>query len=576
MIRRATNRRREKPTPMSENLPAAPKPAQAVITFVGQNFDISGSLVGRQSASEGFLRAYAKHGGADPFVCFTTASAEIDAFKKFIALHAPAGTKAEGILATEMMKVAATGTLYRPGPDLGYFAWLRRGLGQRSFSVCGVNHTLSDQPAATAIGNILVAPTQEWDALVCTSTASKAAVVRILEEYGAYLGQLTGGAVKSRVQLPLIPLGVDCAAFAPEEGDAAARAQQRARLGIAEDEIVVLYVGRFNHVEKSNPTPMYLAADQAATRTGRKVRLVQSGWFPTKDMEQGFRQLASTVAPNVNHQFVDGRLPENRRVWFAADIFMSLSDNVQESFGLTPIEAMAAGLPVVVSDWDGYRDSVRDGVDGYRIPTLMPPPGMGEALAFIYAGGYGGHDVMCGGASQSTAVHAGSAATALIRMIDDMGLRRSMGAAGRARARELYDWPVIVRAYQALWAELAERRKAAPEMVPPAKGRAVRPMAQDPFALFREFPTQFLLPATRLVLISGIDAALAQGLARLPIATPLRAFLLDDAGLARMIAQLARGPATLQQLLDAFPPAQRQPVWYTAGWLAKTGMARWE
>ena len=28
---------------------------------------------------------------------------------------------------------------------------------------------------------------------------------------------------------------------------------------------------------------------------------------------------------------------------------------------------MAAGLPVVVSDWDGYRDTVRDGVDGFRI-----------------------------------------------------------------------------------------------------------------------------------------------------------------------------------------------------------------
>ena len=26
---------------------------------------------------------------------------------------------------------------------------------------------------------------------------------------------------------------------------------------------------------------------------------------------------------------------------------------------------MAAGLPLVVSDWSGYRDLVRDGVDGF-------------------------------------------------------------------------------------------------------------------------------------------------------------------------------------------------------------------
>jgi len=552
------------------------KPAQAVIVYVGQNYDISGALVGRQSASEGFLRAYVKHGGADPFVCFSTASQEIDAFKKFVAQHAPSGTRAEGLLPTEMTKLPATGTLFRPGPDLGYFAWLRRGLGQRGFSICGVNHTLSDQPAMAAIGGLLTGPVQEWDALVCTSAASKAAVLRILDEYAAYLGALTGGTAKIRPQLPLIPLGVDCDALLPAEGDAQARAQQRARLEIAEDEMVLLYLGRFNHVEKSNPIAMYMAAEQAAGRTGKKIRLLQVGWFPTAEMEQGFRQAAATLSPNVKHQFLDGRQTENRRAWFAADIFVSLSDNVQESFGLTPIEAMAAGLPVVVSDWDGYRDSVRDGVDGFRVPTMAPPPGLGEALAFIYAGGYGAHDVMCGAAAQSTAVSPGAAATALVKLIEEPELRRKMGAAGRSRAREIYDWPVIVRAYQRLWAELADRRQSVPEAAPPARGHAVRPLAMDPFALFREFPSQFLAPATRLVLTPGVDGALAQGMGRLAVAAPVRAFLLDDDALARMVGRLEQGPATAQELVDLFAASQRQPAWYTVGWLAKTGLARWE
>lgn len=553
-----------------------PSRAQAVITYISRNYDISGALVGRQSASEGFLRAYVQHGGAEAYTCLTTAAPEIDSFKAFVAGHAPAGTKAEGILPPEMMKVAGIGTLYRPGPDLGYFAWLRRGLGQRTFSIVGVNHTISDEPATAAIGRFLTAPVQEWDALVCTSAASKAAVTRILDEYAHYLGSLSGGAFKARPQLPLIPLGVDCSALIPPEGDAAARMAQRSRLGILEDEIVLLYLGRFNHVEKANPIAMYLAAEQAAQRTGKRIRLLQVGWFPTVETEQGFRQLAGLLSPAVNHQFLDGRAAENRRAWFAADIFVSLSDNVQESFGLTPIEAMAAGLPVVVSDWDGYRDSVRDGVDGFRVPTLSLPPGMGEALAFIYAAGYGGHDVMCGGASQSTAVHPGLAASALVKLIEDRDLRRTMGAAGRARARELFDWPVIVRAYQALWAELAERRQAAPEAVPPEKGHAARPLAMDPFSLFREFPTQVMAPPTRLILTPSVDGALAQGMAKLAVATPLRAFLLDDAGLGRVIARLEKGPATVQELVDLFPAGQRQPAWYTLGWLAKTGLARWE
>jgi len=31
---------------------------------------------------------------------------------------------------------------------------------------------------------------------------------------------------------------------------------------------------------------------------------------------------------------------------------------------------MASGLPVLVSDWDGYKDTVIDGETGYRIPDL--------------------------------------------------------------------------------------------------------------------------------------------------------------------------------------------------------------
>ncbi len=70
-----------------------------------------------------------------------------------------------------------------------------------------------------------------------------------------------------------------------------------------------------------------------------------------------------------------------------------LIDNMQESFGLTPIEAMAAGLPRVISDWDGYRDSVQHGEDGFLIRTIQPPRDTGRALSELLLGGremYGG------------------------------------------------------------------------------------------------------------------------------------------------------------------------------------------
>ena len=55
----------------------------------------------------------------------------------------------------------------------------------------------------------------------------------------------------------------------------------------------------------------------------------------------------------------------------AASYSLSLVDCLQETFGLTPIEAMASRLPVVVSDWNGYRDTVVEGRTGYRVPKLI-------------------------------------------------------------------------------------------------------------------------------------------------------------------------------------------------------------
>jgi glycosyltransferase involved in cell wall biosynthesis len=549
---------------------------QAVIAWASGDYDISGALVGRQSASEGFLRAYVRCGGADPLLCLSGSRSDIDAFRQYAARHAPGGVTCEGLLPTEMWRIATAGTLFVPGPDLGHYAWLRRGMGQRGFSICGVNHALSERMVMEEVGGLLISPMQEWDALVCTSTVSRQAIVRILDEYAAYMAQLTGVVLKARPRLPLIPLGVDCAAFVPAEGDAAARARQRARLGIQDDEIVLLYFGRFNHMTKANPAPMYIAAEQAAERTGRRIRLLQVGWFPSADVEGGFRQAAAQLSPLVTHQFVDGRQTENRATWFAADIFVSFSDNLQESFGLTPIEAMAAGLPVVTSDWSGYRDSVRDGIDGLRIPTLMQPPGMGEALAFIPTAGIAPHSTMVGAAAQITALDTVAAATALTTLIDDPDLRQRMGAAGRARARETFDWPVIVRAYQRLWAELAAIRAAAPEAVPLLPGRAARPLAMDPFALFREFPTRFLAAGTRIALSPGVDVAAALAMGRLAIAAPVRAILLDDDGLAHLVRRLGQGPASVRELADLFPAAIREPVWFTLGWLCKMGLARWE
>ena len=216
--------------------------------------------------------------------------------------------------------------------------------------------------------------------------------------------------------------------------------------------------------------------------------MIECGWHANEAIREAYAEAARAACPAVQVLTLDGREPAMAALaWAASDVFCSLADNIQETFGLTPIEAMAAGLPVVVSDWDGYRDTVRDGVDGFRISTLMPDAGLGGDLARRHALGVDTYDMYCGHTSMLVAVDVAAAADRLGRLLGDPLLRRQMGEAGRQRAREVYDWRHIIRRYEALWAELAELRAAAPAI---AHRAALPPARLDPFRAFAGYASR--------------------------------------------------------------------------------------
>src|SRR3546814_10665560 len=135
---------------------------------------------------------------------------------------------------------------------------------------------------------------------------------------------------------------------------------------------------------------MYLGPQRAARRlaapAGRPLHIVQTGHFPGPAAESAYRDGAARYCPDVAAHFLDGGDPElAESSWAAADVFVSLSDNIQESFGITPVEAMAVGLPCIVSDWDGYRDTVVDGETGILVPTWVPHAGAGDGRADAYS-----------------------------------------------------------------------------------------------------------------------------------------------------------------------------------------------
>lgn len=466
----------------------------AAIFYQPEGFDTRGQrLMGRQAAGEGFLKALANYGTAESLYCYTKEKQGFAEFEQRVHPWLSNQRQTQWIPSGNLPALAQAGTLYKPDPFIGELAWQRRYTNQQAYSLCGVTHTLVSKNVMDGIANLVIAPIQPWDALICTSEAVKSMVERLLGTWAEYLAQRLAAKPAIAIRLPMIPLGVDCEAFPQGHVAQDTRSQLRQQLGIGPDDLVVLFVGRLIFHAKAHPVPMYLALERAAQATNAKVHLIQAGWFEDEQQELAFKETASVFSPSVNHLFVDGRKPEIRQgIWSAADVFISLADNIQETFGLTPIEAMAAGLPVVVADWDGYKETVRHELDGFRIPTLMPPPGSGLDFAASYYDDSLNYSTYIGQVSLMTAVDVDACTQALTALLTQPELRRRLGENGRSRAREIYDWSVVIAAYENLWQELAEVRTKAKPTVPLAPGKAPNPLCDDPFRLLAHYPTQSL------------------------------------------------------------------------------------
>jgi hypothetical protein len=142
---------------------------------------------------------------------------------------------------------------------------------------------------------------------------------------------------------------------------------------------------------------------------------------------------------------------ERKALYAAADIFVSPSDNLQETFGLTILEAGASSLPVIASDFDGYRELVAHGRTGFLVPTLGPSaaPDTDARSCFVPAGEY--HLRL----AQQCVVEQAPLADAMARLALDRELRLSMGALARRRVLGAYSWDGVVRQYVDLWDRLA-------------------------------------------------------------------------------------------------------------------------
>lgn len=536
---------------------------------------------GKDMANIGLWRALARHGGFDELCILLNQTVDPEELRTRLLNGRASATRITTTGFFDTATIARVGTLLRGSADLIELAWQRRhALGDRGYSLVGLVHTIAPPAIRQYIAQCAVAPIQPWDALICTSPVVRQNLQDMFESWNEYLrGRFGGGAAPPRrPMLPLVPLGVDAEAMAAAADRADIRAATRARLSIGEDDVLVLWLGRLSFYEKAFPQPMFQAVEQAQRRTVRRLHFVMLGWFP--DREEGrrrYEEAALAHAPSVSVHILDG----NDRalvasMWAAADIFLSLVDNIQETFGMTLTEAMAAGLPVVASDWDGYRTTLQHGRQGVLVPTLGGPPGLGARMLQQHLFGLDAYQRYVGTIAQYTAVNIAKAAEALAALADDPELRRKMGASGRDRARSVFDWPIVARQLSRLVEELTKIRSRSSMFEGPREGQRHDPVRSEPFSTFAAFASAVLQDETRLRVSTGIhfDPAGAFRAAELNrFAAHCRADVADSEAIYRML--LERGETTVDELLSGVPRDRRGPLRASVLWMCKLGLIDW-
>jgi glycosyltransferase involved in cell wall biosynthesis len=217
----------------------------------------------------------------------------------------------------------------------------------------------------------------------------------------------------------VIPNGFDVEQFAP---DAAARGELRSELGLAGDCELIGMIGRF-HPDKDHRTFMMAAAQAAAERSG--VHFVLCG--------EGIDNNNAQLGEYVRHFDLAGRVhllgtrPEIARVTAALDV--AVNSSLNEAFPRSVGEAMACGVPCVVTD---VGDSARLVANTGRVV----PPGDPRQLT-----------------------------RALLDLLD-LGpeARQQLGAKARARIANRFDVDRLAWRHLSLWQSVARTR---PSVVTP-------------------------------------------------------------------------------------------------------------
>lgn len=303
--------------------------------------------------------------------------------------------------------------------------------------VCGFIHSINSPRIVLALLQQCFVGLSEADLLLCSSRAG----MKTIDVYVDEINRLLPQELAYRARRVLVPLGVNVAAPLRDAGNIL-----RKKFCIESDRDIALYFGRLSQASKCDLGPVMVALSQLLKR-GKKLSLILAGDDRQANESPRLQALAAELGCQENVKIWTNPSAEEKHLLYSgADFFLSPSDNLQETFGIALAEAMAYGLPVVVSDWDGYRELVQDGKTGFLVPSILPSHVEKVRLCDCVMSMLEEDSL-----AQSTTIDVPALSERMERLATGRELRKQMGQAAKRFIESYCAWRVVVNQYEELW-----------------------------------------------------------------------------------------------------------------------------
>jgi len=309
------------------------------------------------------------------------------------------------------------------------------------FPVTGIIHSINDFNTLQQSIKYISAGPKEFDSIVSTSTAGKKALLNYFREAEKNISR------EYSSNVDIIPLAY------PNDFDKVkiiSKQDARAQLKIEKDRFTIIYLGRLSLSTKLDLANMLFSLKDFVN--SKNINLILAGGASKSDINNlesvinaiNFPKDKLKVFYNFHHTL-------KSVLYLASDIFISPVDNLQETFGITVPEAKFFGTIPIVSDWNGYKDTVNDGVDGYKIPTYsFSDDGFSLDEMYELIGLYDYHYTF----SQTVYINYNIMIEKIETLMIDDKLRKKMSMNARGHSRKFYSWKTVMKQYVELWDKL--------------------------------------------------------------------------------------------------------------------------